>query len=117
VDLVDRIFLGLGFLAIMVGVWFAIQGDRHAQVAARDAKIAATQSARALERAEKAILVNCDFGNQNRLAMRRILQNANRQSQTSRQRSPEEKRISNEFYKKQLKELPLFDCDRLRLGG
>lgn len=60
-----------------------------------------------------AVQVNCNFGNQNRNALAAIIRDANRRTQTSRQRTPEQKRQAKEFYEQSLKALKPFDCDSL----
>ena len=65
------------------------------------------------QHAKRAVKINCNFGNQNRQVMRVILMDANKRTQTSRQRSREEKRAAQEFYDRQLQRLKPFDCSRL----
>lgn len=68
-----------------------------------------------LEAANYAIKINCEFGNRNRTAIRTILLDANRRTQTSGQRTREEKRAAQDFYNRQLQRLKPFDCDSLML--
>ncbi len=86
----------VGYLIMFVffvgALYYAYEADHHAQ---------------------NAILVNCNFGNKNREVIRLILSDANQRTQTSKQRSPEQKRASAQFYNAQLQRLKPFDCSRL----
>lgn len=65
--------------------------------------------------ANYAVKVNCEFGNLNRAAIKTILLDANRRTQTSQQRTREEKRAAQEFYNRQIARLTPFDCESLRI--
>jgi uncharacterized membrane protein len=87
----------IGYLILALAMGIALYGSWHADRAA-----------------QRAIQVNCNFGNENRRIIRLILEDANKRTQTSNQRTPEEKREAAKFYGQYLRELEAFDCDALK---
>jgi hypothetical protein len=117
----------IGFLILasanLLALFFMWQFGKHLQKtderaldAAIEAKKAADASEKAIQKAEGAILINCSFGNSNRNAMIRILKETNDRLQSSEIRTKKEKQAGQKFYERQIRGLPLFDCEALRLG-
>lgn len=90
----------IGYVALWVGMLFAV-GFTGYESSVREREVA------------RAIQVNCFFGNENRQAMRAILADANRRTQTSQQRTAAEKKAAQTYYETQIARLKPFDCERL----
>ena len=90
----------LGYLALWVGVLAAFgYGEWERQNRERDVV--------------RAIQINCNIGNEHRSTLRTILMDANRRTQSSKQRTTEEKKEAAEFYEKALNKLKPFNCGKL----
>ena len=96
-NFIERHKSTIGYLIMFAFVLVALYGGHHAD-----------------QQAQRAIQVNCQFGNKNRDVMRLILKDANNRTQTSKQRTEEQKRIARVFYERQIARLKPFDCEALR---